>query len=189
LLPEDARLFPLERIGEASRAFRCHDFLNASNYVDTEPATWRLALDAVDGELDTWQASRSLMQFVHKRLAYEPRSTSVHTHMREVLAHSKGVCQDFAHVSLGMYRALKIHALYVSGYLATENASATHAWIEIFIPGIGWHGLDPTHNRQVNDTYLKLAVGRDYADVAPISGHYKGTQGRTMEVSVRIQTG
>lgn len=187
-LDEAARLFPLERIGEVSRAVRFHDFLNASKYVDTEPATWRLALDALDGEPDTWQASRSVMRFVHQYLAYEPRSTSVHTHVQEVLANRKGVCQDFAHVALGMCRVLKIPALYVSGYLATENANATHAWIEVFIPETGWHGLDPTHNRQVDQTYLKLAVGRDYADVAPVSGHYKGTQDRTMDVCVTIQT-
>jgi len=188
-LPEEARLFPLERIGEASRAFRCHDFLNASRYVDLEPLTWRLALDALDGESDTWQAARALVRFVHRHLAYESHSTSVHTHMQEALAKRKGVCQDFAHVALGLCRAIKVPALYVSGYLATEAASATHAWIEVYIPETGWRGLDPTHDCQVGQSYLKLAVGRDYADVAPVSGHYKGTQERKMNVSVKIETG
>lgn len=187
-LAEDAQLFPLERIGEAAQAFRCHDFLNASKYVDLEPSTWRLALDAVSGESDTWQAARSVVRFVHEHLAYESHSTHVHTHMQEVLAKRKGVCQDFAHVALGLCRALKIPALYVSGYLATESASATHAWIEVYLPENGWRGLDPTHDRQVDHTYLKLAIGRDYADVAPVSGHYRGTPEHKLEVSVRIQT-
>ena len=87
--------------------------------------------------------------------------------MKDVLAQRRGVCQDFAHVLLGLCRAVKIPACYVSGYLATESASATHAWVEVLIPGIGWRALDPTHNCQPGETYVKIAVGRDYADVAP----------------------
>jgi transglutaminase-like putative cysteine protease len=87
---------------------------------------------------------------------------------------------------IGMCRSLKIPALYVSGYLATESASATHAWVEVFVPGHGWRALDPTHNRQTDDTYIKIAVGRDYADVAPVSGHYRGTLDRVMKVDVKI---
>jgi len=183
-----ATVFPLERIGEAARSLRCHDFVNPSKYVDVEPVTWRLALDAIDGATDTWQAVQAITRFVHGHLKYASSSTSVHTHMQDVLAQRQGVCQDFAHVTLGLCRAIKIPALYVSGYLATEAASATHAWIETFLPDIGWRGLDPTHNRQVDQTYLKIAVGRDYADVAPVSGHYKGTQDRKMNVSVQIET-
>lgn len=188
-LSNESQPFPLDRIGEAASAFRCHDFLNASKYVDVEPQTWRLALDAINGATDAWQAAQAISEFVHGHIAYTANSTSVHTHMREVLAHRKGVCQDYAHVALGLCRSIKIPALYVSGYLATEAASATHAWIEVFIPDIGWRGLDPTHKCQVDETYLKLAVGRDYADVAPVSGHYKGTQDRKMEVTVKIETG
>jgi transglutaminase-like putative cysteine protease len=83
---------------------------------------------------------------------------------------------------------VKIPALYVSGYLATESASATHAWVEVFIPSVGWRGLDPTHNCQTDESYLKLAIGRDYDDVAPVTGHYKGTLERKMEVAVQIST-
>ena len=184
---QQSTLFPLQHLGEAARSFRCYEFLNASRYVDVEPQTWRLAVDAVDGATDAWHAAQAIMRFVHSYIAYDRNSTSVHTHMREVLARRTGVCQDFAHVALGLYRAAKIPALYVSGYLATENASATHAWIEVFIPGHGWLGLDPTHNCQVNETYLKIAIGRDYHDVAPVSGRYKGSLERQMEVEVNIK--
>ena len=187
-MAENATVLPLERIGEASRSLRCHDFLNPSKYVDVEPLTWRLALDAIDGEKDTWQAARAITRFVNGYISYVSSSTSVHTHMQEVLAQKRGVCQDFAHVALGLCRAVKIPALYVSGYLATEAANATHAWVEVFLPEIGWRGLDPTHNRPVDESYLKIAVGRDYADVAPVSGHYKGTQDRQMDVAVKIET-
>jgi transglutaminase-like putative cysteine protease len=179
--------FPLARIGEAARAPRVFDFLQESRFVDLSPDTWRLALDASHEAVDTWQAALAVMHFVHSHVKYESRSTHVHTHMSDVLRERRGVCQDFAHVMIGLCRALKIPALYVSGYLATETASATHAWMEVLIPGIGWCSLDPTHNRQIDDNYVKIAVGRDYADVPPVTGNYKGTTDRKMDVSVKIK--
>jgi transglutaminase-like putative cysteine protease len=107
--------------------------------------------------------------------------------MRDVLQQRRGVCQDFAHVMIGLCRSLKIPALYVSGYFATENASATHAWVEVLLPRIGWVGLDPSHNCLVNETYIKIAVGRDYNDVPPVAGDYKGTTDRKLDVKVEIK--
>lgn len=186
-LAADATPFPLARIDEALRWERSYDFLQPSRFVDTTPETWRLALDALGETPDTWQAALALMRFVHTQLKYEPASTSVHTHMKDVLAQRRGVCQDFAHVLLGLCRAVKIPARYVSGYLATESASATHAWTEVLIPDLGWRALDPTHNCQPGETYVKIGVGRDYADVAPVSGHYVGNTQRSLEVSVQIR--
>jgi transglutaminase-like putative cysteine protease len=120
-------------------------------------------------------------------LVYRPGSTSVHTHMRDALARRNGVCQDFAHVMIGLCRSMKIPALYVSGYLSIETANATHAWVEVFIPGIGWRGLDPTHNQQTDGRYVKIAVGRDYGDVPPVTGTYKGTVDRQLKVEVKIE--
>ena len=182
------RPFPLARIGEAAREPRVFDFLQESRFVDLSHDTWRLALDATEAVTDTWQAALAVLHFIHGCMKYEPKSTHVHTHMRDVLRKRRGVCQDFAHVMLGLCRTIKIPALYVSGYLATEMASATHAWVEVLIPGIGWRGLDPTHNRQTDETYVKIAVGRDYADVPPITGNYKGTTDRKMEVTVKIKS-
>jgi transglutaminase-like putative cysteine protease len=179
--------WPLARIGEAEREARVFDFLQESRFVEISPEFWRLALDATHGVTDTWQATLALMKLVHTELKYEPNSTGVHTHARDVLRDKRGVCQDFAHVMLSLCRALKIPALYVSGYLATEIASATHAWVEVLIPGVGWRALDPTHNCQPDETYVKIAVGRDYADVAPLTGQYKGTRERRMEVRVSIK--
>jgi len=154
--------------------------------VEHSPQACKLAHDATDGVDDAWLAALALMRFVHGFLKYESRSTHVHTHMNEVMKDRRGVCQDFAHLTLGLCRSLKIPARYVSGYLATESASATHAWMEAFVPGHGWRALDPTHNRQIDETYVKIGHGRDYADVPPVSGNYRGTLERTMEVEVRI---
>jgi len=182
----DATPAPLTRLPEAAQYERGFDYLQPSRYVDINPATWRLALDATAGQTDIWQSAVAIMRFLYGHLTYMPNSTHVHTRMTEVLEQRVGVCQDFAHVMLGMCRAVKIPALYVSGYLATETASATHAWVEVFVPDLGWCALDPTHNRAPDETYVKIAVGRDYADVTPVRGHYRGTTERQMEVEVNI---
>jgi transglutaminase-like putative cysteine protease len=186
-LAETAELWPLARIGEALQTTRCHEFLGTSRFVDDSPETWRLAVEATQGQTDTWQAALAIMRFVREHLTYVSDSTTVHTHIRDVLKDKRGVCQDFAHVMIGLCRAIKIPALYVSGYLATEEASATHAWMEVYLPGVGWRALDPTHNRQTDDQYVKIAVGRDYADVAPVAGTYIGSTERKLEVEVKIE--
>ena len=184
-LPAD-KLCSFEQMREAPNIERCFDYLQASRFVELSPEAWKLALDATEGVDDAWLAALALMKFVHGFLKYESKSTHVHTHMNEVLKDRRGVCQDFAHLMLGLCRSLKIPARYVSGYLATESASATHAWVEAFVPGHGWRALDPTHNCQINETYVKIGHGRDYADVPPVSGNYRGTLERKMEVEVRI---
>ena len=185
--PADALLCPVEKLGNVLDADRCFDFLQSSRYVELEVDAWRLALDATEGRSDVWPAALELMRFTHEYLTYEPNSTHVHTNMSEVIAQKRGVCQDFAHLLIGLCRSIRIPARYVSGYLATETASATHAWMEIYIPGHGWRALDPTHNRQIDGTYVKIGHGRDYADVAPVSGNYHGTLQRRMDVEVRIK--
>jgi transglutaminase-like putative cysteine protease len=186
-LEPDARPASRSQLKDALNIGKCYDFLQESRFVDTSPETWRLALDTVHDEDDVWQCALRLMAFVHQHLTYQSNSTHVHTHMRDVLAERRGVCQDFAHVMIGLCRTLRIPALYVSGYLATETASATHAWMEVFVPGVGWQPLDPTHNRRVDETYVKIAVGRDYADVPPVTGTYKGTTDRKLSVEVKIE--
>ncbi|HEY5344876.1 MAG TPA: transglutaminase family protein, partial [Verrucomicrobiae bacterium] len=140
----DEKLCSFEQMRAAPNIERCFDYLLASRFVELSPTAWKLALDATVDIHDAWQAALALMRFVHGFLKYESASTHVHTHMSEVMRDRRGVCQDFAHLMIGLSRALKIPARYVSGYLATEAASATHAWVEVFIPGHGWRGLDPT---------------------------------------------
>jgi transglutaminase-like putative cysteine protease len=180
------KLCSFAQMKEAPNIERCFDYLQASRFVELSPEAWKLALDATDGIDDAWLAVLALMKFVHGYLKYESFSTHVHTHMRDVIKDRRGVCQDFAHLMIGLCRALKIPARYVSGYLATEAASATHAWMEVFIPGHGWRGIDPTHNCQLGETYVKIGNGRDYSDVPPIAGNYRGTRDHQMQVEVKI---
>lgn len=183
----DARPFPRTRLGECAMMERCFDFIQPSEFVEIDANVWRIAMDTAGDETDTWQTARRLMHYVYTNFTYTPLSTTVRTCSRDVFADRRGVCQDFAHVLLALCRAIDIPALYVSGYLHTQDANASHAWVEVFLPGIGWRALDPTHDRQPDENYVKLAVGRDYADAAPIRGHYKGVTERTMEVDVKIE--
>jgi transglutaminase-like putative cysteine protease len=185
-IADDARLYPLDKLDDVQDAERCFDFLQSSRYIELEVGAWKLAIDAVENQDDIWQAVLALMRFTHQYLKYLPNSTNVHTRMSDVIEKRCGVCQDFAHFLIGLCRSLKIPARYVSGYLATEIASATHAWVEVYIPGLGWRALDPTHNRQITKTYVKIGHGRDYADVPPVSGNYHGTLERTMTIEVKI---
>ena len=192
LLPPEASPAPLATIGECARQERCYDFLQSSTYVEAGPELWRLALDATDGQTDAWQAAQAIMRHIHREFRYQPAATHVHTHMREVLAARAGVCQDFAHVMLGLCRALKIPARYVSGYLYNgpadqlKGAQASHAWVEVYVPGHGWCGLDPTNDRLTDGHYVKVAGGRDYADVSPLKGTYRGTAKRQLTVDVLV---
>lgn len=186
-LPEETNSPPLDQLRFCIPEANCYDYLSASRFIDVEPATWRLAVDATVGIYDSWPAALAMMRFVHRWLIYVPASTHVHTPVRDLLSNRRGVCQDYAHLMIGLCRSLKIPARYVSGYLADEQARATHAWVEVYLPGLGWIPLDPTHNRQIDDTYVKIAAGRDYADVPPLTGSYKGSLNRKMEVEVNIQ--
>ena len=133
----------------------------------------------------------SLCATVNDALDYEWGITGVGTTASEALARKRGVCQDYAHIMLAACRHAGIPARYVSGHLPGEGAS--HAWVEVLHPILGqsevmWtvQGWDPTHNRQVNSNYLVIAVGRDYSDVAPLSGTYNG-KGVTSTLTVDKQ--
>jgi transglutaminase-like putative cysteine protease len=172
----------------------CHLFLQGSTYVEVNPKVWRRAVDIMNESTDVFQTSYQLMKHVFENFSYLPGSTVVTTHANEVIDRQVGVCQDFAHAMVAFCRSLRIPARYVSGYFfdttrdhRLRGSEATHAWVEVFVEGHGWVGLDPTNNKVVDDTYIVLAVGRDYADVAPVSGSYfgGGTSRLIVHVAVR----
>jgi transglutaminase-like putative cysteine protease len=171
----------------------CYDFLQSSQFVSTNVQAWRLARDVTAGIDDVWVAAESIMRHVHDSFIYDPLATNVRTPMEEALTLRRGVCQDFAHVMLGLCRCMKIPARYVSGYIFYEGgehglvgSDATHAWCEVYLPETGWIGLDPTNNQIVSDQYVKVAVGRDYADITPVRGAYRGSSVQEMEVQVSV---
>jgi transglutaminase-like putative cysteine protease len=134
----------------------------------------------------------ALMEEVASRLTYEKGATSVQTAAPDVLALGRGVCQDFAHVLIAACRLDGIPARYVSGYLhddALENGHGeSHAWVDVFDGDRGWISLDPTHRREQDESYVRVAVGRDYADVPPTRGVFKGNANETLSVKVVVST-
>ena len=192
VLPPGQATVPVSRLEECQVMEQCYDFLQSSKYVEMESGVWRLAVDATMGEGDAWQSAVKIMQFVHSEFGYEPETTTVHTPIAEVIEKRKGVCQDFTHVMLGMCRSVKIPARYVSGYLYNgpldelEGAQASHAWCEVYIPDFGWRPLDPTNNQQADERYIKVAVGRDYSDIVPVQGTYRGVGTKKMTVEVNV---
>jgi transglutaminase-like putative cysteine protease len=137
----------------------------------------------------------ALMRAVYRTLSYIKGVTDVTTTADQVLQVASGVCQDFSHVMLGLCRAQGLAARYVSGYLyAPENGTAggsgddvaSHAWVDVFLPGEGWLALDPTHDTVQTGHYVRVAVGRDYGDVSPTRGVYRGSAQETLGVQVRV---
>jgi transglutaminase-like putative cysteine protease len=120
----------------------------------------------------------SICRGVHNALTYEHDITDVHTTAAQALAYQRGVCQDYAHVMVAACRLAGLPARYVSGHLIGEGGS--HAWVEVFVPAEDGHAgstveaWDPTHGRRTDDSYITIATGRDYADVAPMSGTFDG---------------
>ncbi|MCU0795300.1 MAG: transglutaminase family protein [Akkermansiaceae bacterium] len=167
-------------------------YLQESKFVSRHPEIWRQAIDLTSSQKSIHDKAMAVMQWVHEEFAYEPGSTKVNTHLEEAFALRRGVCQDFTHVMLGLCRAVDVPARYASGYLYNgpldklKGAQASHAWAEVYLPTLGWVGFDPTNNTLADERYIKIAVGRDYEDVAPIRGTYRGTAHCRMQVTVEV---
>ena len=146
------------------------------------------------------EAALELMQRVHEDFAYDPRSTQVATPVLQAFEQRRGVCQDFAHLTIGCLRALGLAARYVSGYLLTDpppgqprllGADASHAWVSVYAPGaqpgLDWLDLDPTNACVPALAHARLATGRDYGDVTPLKGVIRGGGQHTLAVHVSTE--
>ena len=178
-----------------------YELLAPTDYVPHSPQLPDLIATAErnsDGTIASFAKSAS--DLIHLTFRYEKGATHVHSSIRDALATRAGVCQDFAHILLALLRMRGLPARYVSGYLvpistAEPGASpeeviggqATHAWTEVFLPTFGWFGLDPTLGKEVGLQHVRIAYGRDYHDVAPVRGVYKGYAGQQLSVDVRVR--
>src|SRR5208337_72473 len=131
----------------------------------------------------------------YKVFAYVSRSTKVDSPIDEALRTRQGVCQDFAHIMIALVRSLHVPCRYVSGYLFHRDAEeekdrslegAPHAWVEALVPRLGWVAFDPTNNLVGGDRHIRVAIGRDYADVPPTRGVYKGEAQSELSVAVTV---
>jgi transglutaminase-like putative cysteine protease len=161
---------------------------------------------------DTLEAVQGLMALIYDGFQYEQHVTTVATTVPEVLKGRTGVCQDFAHVLIGLCRAIDIPARYVSGYIVprqaagqqqrqtlggmsqsqsfgkrqepSRGAGASHAWVEVYTPTHGWRGFDPTNNLLASTYHVKMGIGRDYNDVPPTRGTFRGMAKEELAVDV-----
>ncbi len=130
-------------------------------------------------------------EYIYKRFKYVKGITTIETTVDEILNHQSGVCQDFAHLMLQILRSIGIPSRYVSGYICPNKngmrgEGATHAWVEAYIPGYGWAGIDPTNNVWVTNTHVKLAIGRDFNDCSPVKGTFRGNAQQHLSVYVSV---
>ena len=172
------------------------EFVFASSYVprDRELAQYALASFAPGEPLA--QAAIDLMHRVHADFKYRPASTEISTPLLQAFHERTGVCQDFSHVMIGCLRSIGLSARYVSGYLAPAGApgqprpvgaEASHAWVSVFCPVLGWLDLDATNNIIPRRNHVTVAIGRDYGDVAPLRGVIRGGGEHELSVAVRVK--
>lgn len=143
---------------------------------------------------DPLTAVRRLAETIYDAFDYEPGVTDAESPIDLALSARRGVCQDFAHIMITICRSWGIPARYVSGYLFTDreggdrsDPDASHAWLEVFLPSTRWIGFDPTNNTLAGERHVSAAIGRDYADVPPSRGVYKGEAESQLAVGVNVR--
>jgi transglutaminase-like putative cysteine protease len=201
-----ARALPENLDGAAWRQLDAHlelgdfwEMLTPSHF-----ALWTGAIEAFAQELqvpsrndarghDPLQLVSRLNSAIYDAISYVPKSTRVDSPVDDALQSRCGVCQDYAHIMIALVRRLGIPCRYVSGYLfhragdsVRSTEGATHAWVEVYLPNIGWVGFDPTNNILARETHVRTALGRDYADVPPTRGVFKGSASSELTVAVRV---
>lgn len=209
-------------LGPSERA----DYLMPSSIVPADPVLETMAAPYRPASpAETLEAVQGLMGLVYREFQYEQHVTTVATTVPEVLKGRTGVCQDFAHVLIGLCRAIRLPARYVSGYIVprqaaptrqtqtlgtmrqtqsleapnrgqgaseqrpevpepSRGAGASHAWVEVYTPTHGWRGFDPTNNLLASTHHVKMGIGRDYNDVPPTRGTFRGLAEETLTVEV-----
>lgn len=192
-LPESLTVQAWDELDANAADGELWDYLTPSTFAKPGESLSRLATELrVERRTDPLTLLRELNEGIFSAFDYRPQTTQVDSPIDHALEDRQGVCQDFAHIMLALVRPIGIPARYVSGYLYhgadhhdRSDAGASHAWIEAWLPGVQWVGFDPTNNLITGERHVKAAVGRDYADVPPTRGVFKGRA--TSELSVAVQ--
>ncbi len=171
------------------------EFIIPSHFVQPSALlfNWMNKLGMRDRRDDPLRMLLELNSALHDQFTYQPNSTKVDSPIDHILSTGMGVCQDYAHVMIAMARHLRIPCRYVSGYLFIERQEerhtandASHAWVEAYLPELGWVGFDPTNNQMAGHRHIRIAIGRDYHDVPPTRGVFKGGAETTLRVGVGV---
>ncbi len=187
--PDQVRALPGN--GRALLDFRVdHNRFLQNTRLSRLPAGVRLFV--FDEDQNLFDNLMALNTWVYETIHYREGVTHVDTCLEEVLVLREGVCQDFAHLFLGLARKHGVPARYVSGYLHQGHGyfgdTHMHAWVEAWLPGVGWVGFDPTNNLLAASDHIKVAHGRDYQDCAPLKGVLFGEGANTTDHKVQVQS-
>lgn len=171
------------------------DMLMPSHYARPTELLHALAREVrAERRDDPLTVLREINSSIYDAFAYEPQSTRVDSPIDDALGTRKGVCQDYTHIFIALARQMRVPCRYVSGYLFhrveyndRSAQDATHAWVEALLPGLGWVGFDPTNNLVAGERHVRVAVGRDYADVPPTRGVFKGAADSEVSVAVQVK--
>jgi transglutaminase-like putative cysteine protease len=170
------------------------EMLLPSEFASPTPSLLDLAKQLrVSRRDDPLQVLHELNSALYDLFEYTPKSTKVDSPIDDAIHSKQGVCQDFAHIMIALVRTVGIPCRYVSGYLHRRvqdhdrsAEDATHAWVEALLPQLGWVGFDPTNHLVAGDRHLRTAIGRDYADVPPTKGIFRGQTASELSVAVRV---
>ena len=185
-----------EELRSRRGSFDVWEFTHDSAFVRPSPAlaafVERVGVSPAD---DPLESVLFLSDALFHALRYVPGTTSASSPIDVILESGEGVCQDYAHVMIAIARSWGVPARYVSGYLYVTGqsgeqapAAGSHAWVECWFPGLGWTGFDPTNHCLADERHIRIAVGRDYQDVAPVRGVLQGGAEPRLEVEVRVDS-
>ena len=191
-----------EEVGQLFRDPVAPEVISPFQFVFDSPHV-RASLELSDYARESFAAGRPLLdgaldltRRIFTDFKYDSKATTIVTPLEEVLEKRRGVCQDFAHLSIACLRSLGLPARYVSGYLRTRppegkdklvGTDASHAWFSVFCPRNGWKDFDPTNNLQVSEEHITVAYGRDFSDVSPVAGILTGGGQHEVKVSVDVE--
>lgn len=173
---------------------RYAEYLMDTKYTYIHPEVAKQFADGVASE-SVEELLKHISAAIFTHFEYDPYATHVKTTIEETVKMRRGVCQDFAHLMIAICKSIHVPARYISGYHYVgdlqgghaDYEQASHAWVEAFVPGVGWVGYDPTNNGEVNWRYVKLCHGRDYDDIVPVKGIYRGLDQQQLEVIVDVK--
>lgn len=170
-------------------------YLMPSPQVGITPKLIEFAQPSFETGRPILECAQDLTSRIFNEFAYDGTATDIATTIDEILNIRRGVCQDFAHLLIGAMRAFCLPARYVSGYLLTRppegeerliGADASHAWVSVWAPAIGWVDFDPTNNLVPGEEHITIAYGRDFQDVSPVTGVLLGGGSHQIDVAVDV---
>ncbi|WP_309398051.1 transglutaminase family protein [Cerasicoccus maritimus] len=176
-------------------AFEALQFTHASPQVPVLPELHALAQKFLTDDGHYLGGVLALADYIYRNFEFDPTATDVMTPVQQVLKIKRGVCQDFAHLAIACIRSLGLPVRYASGYILTdppegqprlEGADASHAWISIYDPDLGWIDIDPTNNLICDEQHIVIGYGRDYQDVSLVRGAMTGGGRHIIEVAVTV---